>query len=369
MSCWASRSAPPEVTGSTARQDLGIAVVGVGRWGSNVLRDFCLSSDARVVAVCDIAQERRKWVAEHYPGLSCSSQADELWCDDRIEAVAICTPAESHFSLASAALQAGRHVFVEKPLCLNRAEAEQLVAEAASRSLILMVGHQLLYHPAVEWLQGLLAEGRLGPLRRVACTRHNVGETKETIGPWWSLAPHDLSVALYLLGCRPMSLSVSRVAPVDAAIGSQWARACLRVEGGLTANISCAVGVARRQRRILVEGDEGAAVFDESAGAVVLEFYRRDVHGVLRLVPPDSPSAPRGGYSGTFSGGGPLSPLRVECQHFVRCCIDGQIPRSSGVEGLRIVELLEAGERSLCHESLPAVRVLQGETAVLNGHP
>ena len=368
MSRWASRSAPREVTGSTARRDLGIAVVGVGRWGSNVLRDFCLSDNARVVAVCDIALQRREWVAARYPDLSCRSQAAELWSDDRIEAVAICTPAESHFLLASAALQAGRHVFVEKPLCMNRAEAELLVAEAARRSLTLMVGHQLLYHPAVGWLQGLLAEGRLGSPRRVVCTRHNAGESNETVGPWWSLAPHDLSVVLYLLGRRPLSLSVSQLTPADAPIGSQWAHACLLVEGGTAAHISCAVGVAQRQRRILVEGEKGAAVFDESDGGVVLELYRRDVHGVLRLVPQDTLSGRHTGHSSELSGAGPLSPLRLECQHFVHCCIDGQLPRSSGMEGLRVVELLEAGERSLRHKSTPRVGVLQGQTSTLHGH-
>jgi UDP-2-acetamido-3-amino-2,3-dideoxy-glucuronate N-acetyltransferase len=270
-----------------------------------------------------------------------------LWGDPRIDAIAVCTPAETHFTLAAAALRAGKHVFVEKPLCLERAEAESLVVAAAQHSLVLMVGHQLLYHPAIEWLRGVIADGHLGTPRRIACTRHNSGEDTEDVGPWWSLAPHDLSAVLYLLGRRPLSVSATQLAPQGAPGGSRWARAVLQMEGGLCANLSCAVGVGERRRRIVIEGDLGTAVFDDSHGAAALELYRQDAHGVLRLLPNSAIPPRRGLVPGSDPVDARLLPLRLECQHFVQCCLEGTTPRTSGLEGLAVVELLEAGARSM----------------------
>ncbi len=211
-----------------------------------------------------------------------------------------------------------------------------------------MVGHQLLYHPAIEWLRGVIAGGQLGTPRRIACTRHNRAEDTEAVGPWWSLAPHDLSVVLYLFGRRPRSVSATQVAPQGAPAGSHWARASLQLQGGLSANISCAVGVGERRRRIVIEGDLGTAVFDDSDGTAAVELYRRDEHGVLRLRPYSPPMPlPRGLAAASAPVDARFVPLQLECQHFVQCCLDGSTPRTSGIEGLAVVELLEAGHRSM----------------------
>ena len=335
------------MTSSPLPADLNIAVVGAGRWGWNVLRDLSSCSGARVVSVCDSDPRRLALVRERYPESSPVRHLRELWGDDRIDAVAVCTPAESHFAVAAAVLAAGKDVFVEKPLCLERAQAEALVVTAARRSLVLMVGHQLLYHPAVEWLRDVIAAGHLGTPVRIACSRHNSGESTEAVGPWWSLAPHDLSVVLHLLRARPVSISATQLAPPDAPAGSQWARASLQLQGGLSATFSCAVGVGQRRRRIVIEGDLGTAVFDDSDSTSSVELYRRDVHGVLRLLPAPALPPPRGLPPGSAPGDARLAPLRVECQHFVHCCREGTTPRTSGLQGMAVVDLLEAGARSM----------------------
>ncbi len=286
-------------------------------------------------------------VADRYPGVSCRSQATELWGDQRIDAVAVCVPAEGHFTLAAAALAAGMHVFVEKPLCLDPAEAKHLVEEAERRSLTLMVGHLLLYHPAVQWLAGVVRDGRIGAPMRIACTRHNSGGRGEPVGPWWGLAPHDLSVVRYLVGCQPQQIVATSQPPAGAAPGSQWVRARLDVAGGVTASLSCAIGVQHRRRRIVVEGSAGAAVFDDSDGSSLVQLYRRDAQGVLRLATSESLSTAPDPSRSQPGGASLPQPLRLECEHFVRCCREARTPLSSGTDGLRVVELLDAGARSI----------------------
>ena len=181
--------------------------VGLGYWGPNLLRNFNGLAHARVKVCCDVDEAALRRVAGQYPGLHTTSDYDELLGDPEIEAVVVTAPTPIHYELATAALQTGRHVFVEKPIALSVSEAEDLAALAETRGRVLMVGHLLMYHPAVTRLKQMVDSGELGEVYYLYASRLNLGQVRRSENAMWSLAPHDISVALYLLGEQPQAVA------------------------------------------------------------------------------------------------------------------------------------------------------------------
>ena len=334
------------------RSDLCIAVVGVGRWGQNVFRDLQACSGARVVAVCDPDSARLSSVPSAATELARLSTFSDLLSCQGIDAVALCSPAETHFELCLASLVKGLHVFVEKPFCLSSREGRLLVDMANQRDKTLVVGHQMLYHWGVEWLRRVLSLGLIGAPIGLASTRHNSIGSGEGVGPWWSLAPHDLAILLDLFPHAVLDVELSDHPPADEPPACSWANAVVRLEGGLSARISCAVGALTKTRRVAVEGSAGVAVFDETDGKGRVELYLRDGRGVLRMVEPCA--RPELERFGAVNDGVKecVPPLRLECEDFVHCTIGGAVPRSSGAAALRVVELLEAGAEALAQRRI-----------------
>ena len=181
--------------------------VGLGYWGPNLLRNFTRLPRARVKTVCDLDEGALARVQEQYPRLGCTTRPEDLFLDPEIDAVVVATSAGSHFPVARAALEAGKDVFVEKPITLMVEEAEELLRIAGASKLILMVGHLLLYHPAVAHLKRMLDEGQLGDVYYAYTERRNLGKVRQDENAMWSLAPHDISVVLHLLGGMPATVA------------------------------------------------------------------------------------------------------------------------------------------------------------------
>jgi predicted dehydrogenase len=320
-----------------------IGQVGLGRWGPNVLRNFMLLRDCRVKVCCDLDERALDTVRALYPDLHTTQDYDRLLADPEIDAVVVTSSASAHYRLVKAALQRGKHVFVEKPLALHVAEAEELLSLARAQDVRLMIGHLLLYHPAVQRLKTYISEGELGEIRYIYSQRLNLGQVRRDENAMWSLAPHDISVALFLLAQQPMSVS---------AQGRDFLRAGVHDLAFLTMNFAngslahCHVSWLdpHKVRRFTVVGSEKMAVFDDMAGREKLRIFDQGVdfpqvgYGDLHALRFGDIYIPRVDMR---------EPLSLECQHFVDCVAEGKTPLTDGANGLAVLRVLAAAQQSL----------------------
>jgi predicted dehydrogenase len=333
---------------------IGIAVVGASGWGRNVVRAFFVAEGARLRWVCDRNPELLGEVASRFPGVHATTTFDQALADPGVDAVAVAVDAPNHFGLARMALLAGRHVFVEKPLALSVAEAEELcrLAEATRRTL--MVGHLLLYHPAVLHIRAAIEGGELGDVLYLYAQRLNMGIVREAENAWWSLAPHDIAVAIYLAGQSPSSVSVTGASYLQRERGIEdIAFAALRFANGCMAHLHVSWLDPHKRRSLTVVGTRQMVTFDDTVATEKLRVY-------------DKSALPRPGHATYSEGVGAragtvvspvlpnVEPLRCEAEHFVACVQTGARPRSDGRQGLEVVKVLEAGQRSMRAGGRPA---------------
>jgi len=329
----------------TPRPPVRVGVIGGGYWGPKLARNFAELPETDLVAVAELDPERRAQLAGRFPSA-------RIVVDDRglleqdLEAVAIATPPSSHCDLALAALDAGKHVLVEKPIACSVAEADRLIAAADGAGRVLMVGHTFAYHPAVEVLQGLVDAGELGRLYYIDAARLNLGIFQPDINVLWDLAPHDLSILLGLLGQMPESLRAYGRAYVRPGI-EDVAWLTLDFPGGVTAHVHVSWLDPCKIRRLTVVGDRKMAVYDDVATLDKIRIFDR---GVER--PPYTDTY--GEFHLSYRYGDVhtpridwVEPLRRECAHFASCVRTGATPRSDGHAGRRVVAILEAASRSL----------------------
>ncbi len=327
-----------------------LAVVGAGVWGNNLLRNFFELDRVYLKTVCDTSPEVLQRVQQQYPLLRRVSSYEEVLADRAIEAVVLSTPAAQHFSMASQALERGKHVFVEKPMCLREDEALQLAELSRKAQRQLMVGHLLLYHPAITQLQQWIREGELGKLLYFSSRRLNLGCIQKEESALWSLAPHDLALLLFLFDEFPLSLSAYGGAFLQKGI-EDLVTLNLRFPQGQLAHIQVSWLAPRKERELLVVGDRKMALFDDTHPTEKLHLYDRGASpamawkdGVffhLRHGPTLVPSLPT------------VEPLRLECLRFVEAIRSGHPPLSDGWHGLQIVRLLAAAEQSLQAQGAP----------------
>jgi predicted dehydrogenase len=324
---------------------LRVGVIGCGYWGPKLARNFHELPEAELVAVADRSDERRAHMAAQYPGVQVVPDHEVLLAMD-VDAVAIATPVSTHHTLGLAALSAGKHVLVEKPLAHSVAAADELAAAAAEAGLTLMVGHTFEYNPAVEMLRSLVRQGELGRLYYIDSTRVNLGIFQPDINVLWDLAPHDLSILMYVLGEAPVSVRAHGASYVQPGIADV---AWLTVDfpGGVAAHIHVSWLDPCKIRRVTVVGDRKMAVYDDLAPLDKITVYDRGVD-----VPPYTDSF--GEFQLSYRYGDVhapriewVEPLKAECAHFVHCAQTGERPRSDGVAGRRVVAVLEAADRSL----------------------
>lgn len=328
---------------------VGIAVVGAGRWGGNVVRAFSVAPGADLRWVCDRRQQPLDIVAARFPGVRTTRAFDAVIADPQVEAIVIAADAAQHYPLARAALRAGRHVLVEKPLALSSADARALCGLAEAQGLTLMVGHLLLYHPAIARVKAAVDAGELGELLYLHTRRVNLGVVRRSENAWWSLAPHDIAVALHLLGELPLAVSATGAAVLDRP-GSveDVVFASLFFGRGRIAHLHVSWLDPEKRRSLTVVGSQRMLTFDDA-----VDSDRFQIHDKSAQVTPAGPGAETGDTLPVSSGQvitldvPHQEPLIAECEHFLSCVRDGIPPRSDGRQGLDVVRILEAGDRSL----------------------
>ena len=304
-----------------------IGIIGAGAWGRNHVRTFAGLEQARLVAVSDSREEVRTVLKRGYPGLATCARGEELLQSAEIDAVVIATPSPTHAELACAALRAGKHVFVEKPLALTAGDAERMVQLAASSDRVLMVGHLLLYHSAVLYLRELIDNGELGEPLYLYCERVNLGVIRQRENALWSLAPHDFSVAGFLLGGDPIDVTARGAAYLQPGI-PDVVFANLRYRDGRMANVHVSWLDPHKSRRMVLVGSRKMAVFDDMAGTEKVRVYDKGATRVPRVVGYEDFLAVRSGDI-VIPNIQMNEPPREEAAHCCACPSAGKTPRSS----------------------------------------
>jgi len=326
--------------------------VGLGYWGPNLLRNFNGLAQARVKVCCDLDEAALRRVGSQYPGMAITTDYGELLDDPEVEAVVVTAPTPAHYGLAKAALLTGRHVFVEKPIALAVSEAEELVALAETRGLVLMVGHLLMYHPAVARLKQMVDGGELGEVYYLYASRLNLGQVRRSENAMWSLAPHDISVALHLLGEAPEAVAAQGLTYLQPGI-PDTVFLTLRFASGRAAHIHVSWLDPHKVRRITVVGSQKMAVFDDVDSTEKLRIYDKGVQRPTYDSYGDSLNLRFGDIS--IPRVDMREPLRLECQHFIDCIVNGQTPLSDGRNGVQVLRVLDAGQRSLERGGEPVI--------------
>jgi len=330
---------------------LGVTVIGAGNWGKNLVRNFGSLKDAELKYICDLSEQVRKVMAQLYPTATVTDNVDKAVKDDAVDAVIVAVDAPHHYEIAKKALEAGKHVYVEKPLTLASSESRELNKLAESAGLKLMVGHLLEYHPAVNYMKKAIQNDQVGKPLYLYCQRVNLGVVREAENAWWSLAPHDISIACYLFDAEPVSVSASGQAYLQQGI-EDVVFANLKFADGRMAHIHVSWLDPHKIRKVTLVGSNKMVVFDDMEAAEKIRVYDKGAEvklGVDSYV--EAVTLRTGDILIPKIPGG--EPLRAECQHFVDCIANDETPRSDGIDGLRVVKVLEAGSKSLAKGGEP----------------
>jgi UDP-2-acetamido-3-amino-2,3-dideoxy-glucuronate N-acetyltransferase len=318
-----------------------VAVVGLGYWGKNLVRNFF--DLGALATLCDANASVEANYKQQYPGVSFCREFSAVLSDPSITAVALATPAVSHHEMAKAALEAGKDVLVEKPLSIDVKHGEELVRLAAAKGRILMVGHILRYHPAILKLQQLIHDGVLGKINYLYSNRLNIGKIRAEENILWSFAPHDISVMLALLNEMPTRVSCQGGAYLNHDV-SDVTLSHFEFPGGVRAHIFVSWLHPFKEQRLVVVGSEKMAVFDDTAENKLV-LYPHKVEWRNRV-----PTAVKA--EGEVVDLEDREPLRAECQHFLNCVESRTSPVSDGAEGLRVLRVLDACQHAILNGSI-----------------
>jgi len=320
-------------------RDLSFGVIGWGYWGPKIARNLDNLQEAKVTMVADLDARRLAPLSVKYSEMRTTTQIEDVFHSD-VDGVVIATPVRTHYQLAKGALLHGKHVLVEKPLTANVAEAEELVALAQERQRILMVGHTFEYNPAVNELRKLVQSGDLGKIYCIEAERLNLGLFRNDINVIWDLAPHDVSILLYLLGKRPVQIEVQAHAHLQPHI-HDIAHLNLGFTDGMTAHIHVSWLHPSKIRRVTVIGNARMAVYDDTNPAEMLKIYNKGAH-----VHADPGVSYRFGEV-TIPYIDWIEPLHLECEDFANAIRTGGQPRAHGGVGLEVVRVLAAVQEAL----------------------
>jgi predicted dehydrogenase len=327
---------------------IGVGVIGAGYWGPKHIRNFGALPGARVAMVADLSEARLAPIRAQYRGVQTTTDHRHLLRARDVDAVVIATSVTTHARLAREALLAGKHVLVEKPLAASSAQCKDLIRLAAEHGRVLMVGHTFLYNPAVLVLRELVRSGEIGDVRYAYAQRLNLGLFQRDVHVLWDLAPHDVSILMYVLGTDPIAVAARGGAHVQAGVPD-----VAFMDLAFPHNVSAAVHVSwldpNKVRRITLVGSKKMIVYDDVEPREKIRVYDRgidvpprpDRFGQLQLTYRDgdvyAPPVPD------------VEPLRLECEHFLDCIETGATPRTDGEQGLKVVRTLEMADVSLLH--------------------
>jgi predicted dehydrogenase len=334
-----------------------VAVIGLGHWGPNLARNISILDNADLHSLVDSDEATLTRLGERYPSARLYREIDPVLADDDVHAVMLATPPATHFDLARTAIEAGKHVFVEKPLALTSEHSQILIDLAEQKGLTLMVGHTFLYNEAVAVLKETISSEDFGKVLYIYSQRLNLGQIRSDVNVLWNLAPHDVSILVGLLDEEPHSVSARGYSFIQPDI-QDVVYMNLDFPSGVTANVHLSWLDPRKVRQMTVVGANKMIVYDDTDPDAMIQVYDRGVS----KVPLEEPI---GSYE-TFeefrlllrSGDVDVptikmvEPLSRECAHFVECVINGSTPISDGHAGLQVARVLEAADRSLRNDGV-----------------
>lgn len=329
-----------------------VGIVGAGYWGPNLIRNFVSLDNCTVEQVCDLKDENICRIQNSYPSIKCTSSFDEMLDNKDISAIVIATPISKHFEHAKKVLRAGKHVLVEKPLATTTIEAQELIDLSVKQQKILMVGHTFEYNSAVIKIKEYIKQGGLGDIYYIYSQRLNLGIVRQDCNTLWNLAPHDISIILYLLEEEPVSISASGASYLQESI-EDIAFVYLMFASGKSAQIHVSWLSPDKIRQLVVVGSKKMLVYDDTSLDAKIKLYDKGIDKkninyeqekyktfqefqLLKRV--GDIIIPKIDFQ---------EPLKAECSHFIDCIINNKTPLTDGFNGLRTVKVLEAADKCL----------------------
>ncbi|MGZ8242904.1 Gfo/Idh/MocA family protein [Methylomagnum sp.] len=325
---------------------LNIGVVGCGYWGPNLIRNFQSHHDCRVKRVCDFDENRLSHIKSLYPDVETGTSYSALTEDSEIDAIVIATPVSTHHRLAKQSLSEGKHTFIEKPMAASAKECHELKDLADSKSLTLMIGHTFLYSSPVRKVKEIIDSGEIGEVLYIRSARLNLGLFQKDINVAWDLAPHDISIILYLLEEAPISVNCQGKAHINQGV-EDIVNLSMNFASGSFAIVQNSWLDPKKVRTMTIVGSKGMIVYDDNEPLEKIRIYDVRVE-----VPPYYENFAEFQYSYHYGDVRvpfikQTEPLKVECRHFLDCIRTGDNPISGSIEGLRVVEILEASSKSI----------------------
>jgi len=329
---------------------IGISIIGCGYWGINYARVFNELPESRVMAVCDPRTDRLQEVKRRFPGVALTTEVEDALELPGVDAAIVCTEATAHYRIASQCLAAGKHVLVEKPMTTTVVDAEELIDLAGSKGLTLMVGHTFLYNAGIRKVKAYIQQAEMGQVYYLYARRTNLGPIRRDVNALWDLAPHDVAIFNYLLESVPEWVS---------AVGARVLRNCredvgfisLGYHDGIVGHVHVSWADPNKVREVVVVGSNKRIVFNDLNGLEQVRVFEKGV------APVPAEASTYAEYRLLMRDGDIISPrieasepLKNQCSHFLECVIQGSRPLTDGCEGLEVVRVMEAVDRSIaCH--------------------
>ncbi len=304
-----------------------IAVIGCGLWGRNIVRNF-YNLEA-LHTVCDVDDENIRMIHQEYPGVKTTKDFQDLIDNPEIKAIAVITPSHTHYKIVKTILEAGKHVYVEKPISTVAQQAKDLMELAEAKGLVLMVGHLLLYHPVVNRLKTLVAEGVLGKIKYVQSDRLNINYFKNDRSVMWDLAPHDLSMTNYILDKEPESLISAVGQSSEGNDIFDITHIDIKYPDDIVAHLTNSWIHPQKRVQFMIVGTKATAIFDDTLPNDKLIVFDMSQPGHSEKISVDYLE---------------IEPLKLECQHFINCITNGYKARSDGENGYNVVKILQEAE-------------------------
>jgi predicted dehydrogenase len=325
---------------------INIAVVGCGYWGPNLIRNFNSFEDCKVKIACDLDQNRLAHIKTLYSGIETTTEYDRLLEDATIDAIAIATPVHLHYEMAQRSLQAGKHTFIEKPMASSAEKCKDLIRLAETQQLTIIVGHTFIYSPPVRKIKEIVRYGDLGEIQYISARRLNLGLFQTDINVTWDLAPHDISIIIYVLDRIPISVNCHGKAHVNPDIEDVTAMT-LNFDNGAFATIQSSWLDPNKIREMTFVGSKRMLVYNDVEPFEKIKIYDKRVE-----TPPHYDTFAEFHYSYHYGDMyapyiKQYEPLKLECQEFLNSIKTGSKPQTGGLEGLQVVQILEAALESL----------------------
>jgi predicted dehydrogenase len=325
---------------------INIGIVGCGYWGPNLIRNFVSVDDCEVKYICDLDSNRLTYLSKLYPAVKTTKNFADLTNDTEIDAIAIATPVSKHFQQAEKSLESGKHIFIEKPMASSTKECMDLIELANYKKLTIMVGHTFIYTPVIRKIKEIIKNGDIGDVLYISSRRLNLGIFQKDINVAWDLAPHDISIILYLMDETPVAVNCQGKCHVNPGIEDVTSMTLDYKNGGF-AIIHNSWLDPNKIREMVIVGSKKMIVYDDNQLLEKVKIYDKRVE-----IPPHYNTFAEFHYS--YHYGDMYSPyikqeepLKIECSHFVKCIMTGTKPDTNGMEGLKVVKILEAASKSL----------------------